>query len=433
MGTAGSTGGTRSGAGGSTGTTGTTGATQAGPGTPLGDRSPIQVGFITTSVGNAQALGANPGNTYTDKALFSALTTEYNAAGGLAGHKIIPVIGETDTASSNWANDFAAVCAKFTQDNKVQAVIGYIFVFLPSFESCLAKYKIVHLYGGYQPGDVGAQRDYPYVVSTGHPTVDAFTLAPLHGALKTGLLTQKTKLGLMIDTCAYGERAYKTNIEPWLKRQALTYQTVMIDCASGGSDLSGAASAVASAELQFASSGVDLVYAFGIGMIVFMQQAESQGYHPQYLTSVAGKAVADNVPADQAKNLHGFGWMPSVDVGRTEQPYPTTAPQRACLAKLAKHGLKPAAYNDFMAAYQACDGLDLYARALANARTTAAAPVVQAILGALPTFTSAGTYGGTLHAQSAQRGGAATMREYGWVDDCSCLRYRGATLPLPSP
>jgi hypothetical protein len=397
------------------------------------DRKPIQIGFITTSVGNAQALGANPGNTYTDKAMYEAVVAEYNAAGGVAGHRIVPLYGATDTASSNWASDFSAVCAQFTQDNHVKAVIGYVFVYQPSFESCLAKAGVAHLYGGYQPGDVGAQQEYPNLVATAHPTTDGFTLAALSGALQTGRLTTKTKLGLLVDTCANGERAYTRSTEPWLKAHGISYQTVLVDCARGASDVSAGASAVSSAELRFASSGVDLVYAFGIGLIVFMQQAQSQSYHPQYLTTIAGKAVADNAPAAQVKDLHGFGWMPSVDVDAQHQPYATTPPQRACLAKLAKHGLHPAAYNDFMAAYQACDGLDLYAKALAANGSTAAAAVVRGVVAALPSFRGAGTYAGTLQATSRQRGGAATMREYGWTDSCSCLTYRGPTYPIPTP
>lgn len=411
-------------------------ASQASGGRPqqAGNRAgSIEIGFVTTSVGNAEAFGANPGNTYTDREMFSALVAEYNATGGLAGRKILPVYGATDTASSNWANDFAAVCSSFTEDHKVRAVIGYVFVFLPSFENCLAKAGVAHLYGGYQPGDVVAQREYPNLVATGHPTVDGATLSALSGALQTGLLTKSTKLGLLIDTCANGERAYQRTVEPWLKARGLNYQTTLMDCARGASDVSGAAAAVSSAELRFASSGVDLVYAAGIALIVFMQQAESQGYHPKYLTTVAGKAIADNAPASQVKNLHGFGWMPAVDVDAAHQPYAPTPAQKACLAKLAKHGLRPAAYNDFMAAYQACDGLELYAKALASVGGTEARAIAKAVVNALPSFRGAGTYDGRQRASSTQRGGPAVMRAYAWNDGCSCLTYRGPTLPIPSP
>jgi hypothetical protein len=419
------------------GTTGGAASTTTTGTTPVpgsGSHEPIQIGFVTTSVGNAEALGVNAGQSYTDKAMFQALVAEYNAAGGVAGHRILPVYGATDTASSNWANQFNAVCAQFTQDNHVKAVIGYIFVFLPSFENCLVHARVPHLYGGYQPGDVVDQQQYPTIVGTGHPTVDGFDLTALDGALRSGLLNSKTKLGMIVDTCANGDRAYNRTIEPWLKAHHVNYQTVVGDCAQGASDVSGAASAISSAELKFAAQGVNLVFGSAVELLLFMEDAQSQNYAPEYLTAVGGAGLEANAPASQMKHLHGFGWMPAVDVNPQHQPYPKTPAQKACIAKLVKHGLHPAAYNDFMAAYQACDGIELYARALA-AKGSAATPtaIIGGVLAALPSFHGAGTYGGTLRAASHQRGGPASYREYGWTDSCSCLTYRGPTYPVPIP
>ena len=443
--TGGSTGST-TGTGGS-GTTGTSGQAAA-PGTTgtgssgsstttgvatAGNHDPIQIGFVTTSVGNAAALGINTGSTYTDRQLFTALVAEYNAAGGLAGHKIVPVYGDTDTASSNWSAQFAQACATFTQDHKVRAVIGYIFVFLPSFESCLQKAHVPHLYGGYQPGDVVDQRTWPTMVGTGHPTVDGADLAALDGALRTGLLNAKTKLGLIIDTCADGDRAFKSNVEPWLKQRKVNYQVVYGACSQGASDVSGAASAISNAELKFAASGVNLVFSNAVEILVFMEDAQSQNYHPEYLMGVGGTALEANAPADQVKHLHGFGWMPSVDVSVSHQPYALTPPQKACIGKLAKHGLKPAQYNDFMAAYQACDGLDLYAKALAATGTTDATRITAAVLQTMGSFQGAGTYAGGMRAASTQHGGPSVYRAYAWTDSCSCLTYRGPTYPIPTP
>ncbi len=448
-GTSGTSGSTTAGAplDGSTGSSGTTGTgTGSVPGSTTGGSStsttgtkatgnhdPIQIGFVTTSVGNAEALGVNAGQSYTDKSMFEALVAEYNAQGGVAGHRIIPVIGATDTASSNWSQQFAQVCATFTQDHHVKAVIGYVFVFLPSFENCLKNAHIPHLYGGYQPGDVIDQRTYPTLVGTGHPTVDGFDLTALEGALRSGLINSKTKMGLIIDTCADGDRAYTRSVEPWLKKHGVNYQTVVGNCAAGSSDASSAATAISNAELKFASSGVNLVFGSAVELLLFMSDAQSQGYQPEYFTSVGGAALAANAPASQMKHFHGFGWMPSVDVDLQHQPYQQTAGQKACIAKLVKHGLRPSAFNDFMAAYQACDGIDLYAKALAATGTTQAQPIISAVQAAMPSFAASGTYGGAMRASSTQRGGPALARETGWTDACSCLTYRGPTFPVPTP
>jgi ABC-type branched-subunit amino acid transport system substrate-binding protein len=430
----GTTGGLASPGAGTVGTPGRPGATAAptvtGGGIPA--TGPIQIGFVTTSVGNAEALGINAGQSYTDKAMFEALVKEYNAAGGVNGRRIVPVYGATDTGSSNWANDFAAVCAKFTQDNKVKAVIGYVFVYLPSFEGCLANAKVPHLYGGYQPGDIAGQRQFPTLVSTAHPTVDGAGLTALEGAWRSGVLTKKSKVGLVIDTCADGDRAYERTMVPWLKAKGINYQTVIGDCARGASDVSSAASAVSNAVLKFSSSGVDLVYANAVVLLIFMSNAQTQGYEPEYFTTVGGAALEANAPASQMEHLHGYGWLPSVDVSQRKQPGPMRASQKACVAKLQKHGLQPAAYNDFMAAYAACDGLDLYAKALASGATTPL-EVAASVASAQPGLAGANTYDGRLRGFARQRGGPALYREYGWDTSCPCLTYRGGTHPVPSP
>jgi hypothetical protein len=437
-------GGTTGGAGstatsGTGGVPGSTGATSGGVPTASSSggvrrTDPVTIGFVTTSVGNASQFGINVGSSYPDQSMFEALVASYNSTGGLAGHKIVPVYGKTDTASTNWANQFNEVCAQFTQDKHVQAVIGYVFVFLQSFENCLKNAHVPHLYGGYQPGDLVDQSQYPTVVGTGHPSVDGALLTPLVGALKTGLINAKTKLGVLVNTCADGDRAYARTAEPWLKAHKVAYQTVSLACAQGSGDVSGAASAVSSAELKFAASGVNLVYSSDVALLVFMEDAESQGYRPEYLTNVGGAGLEANAPQAQMQHLHGFGWMPAVDVNPSHQPYPRTPAQTTCVNRLLKAGLKPSGYNDFMAAYQACDGLELYAAAL-RAGASSAEQVASTVASTMGSFAGAGagTYAGALRYLGKQHGGPAQYRAYAWTDSCKCMTYRGPTYPVPTP
>ena len=116
---------------------------------------------MSTAVSNAAALGIDTGATYADTKMIAALVAEYNAAGGLAGHPIEPVVAVTDTGASSWANEFQAACSTFTEDNDVDAVVGYQFIYYDAFEACLAKAGAVHFYGGYQPGDAIDQKQYP--------------------------------------------------------------------------------------------------------------------------------------------------------------------------------------------------------------------------------------------------------------------------------
>ncbi|MCU1595663.1 MAG: hypothetical protein JWO12_3055 [Frankiales bacterium] len=394
----------------------------------------IQLGFMTTNVGNAQALGVNAGQTYPDKAVYDALVKDVNSKGGLAGKKVTAVYGDTDTASSDWSTQFQAACSNLTQDHKVKAVIGYVFVFIDSFEQCLAKAHVPHLYGGYQPGDTAQQKQFPTLSSIAHPTTDGSYLAVLNGAVAAGRVTSKSKLGVFIDNCANGWSAFDRSAVPFLKSHQITYELVKTDCATGASDVSGAATAVKSAELQFSAHGVDTVFIGGVAMLLFMENAASQGYHPQYVTSVGGAALQANAPADQLKLMHGYGWLPAVDTDPQHQPYGRTSAQSACLAVLAKAGLVPKAYNDFMFAYLSCDGVNLYGQALAKTGgNTDPIAIQQAVLAIEPTFKGAATYGGALRSSSNQRGGAASFREYNWVTGCSCFQYQGPVRSMPAP
>lgn len=399
--------------------------------------TPIELGFMTTKVSNANQAGLNVGQTYSDQQAYDALVKEYNAHGGLAGRRIVPVYGETDTASTDWNTQFQAACQHLTTDHHVKAVLGYVFVFLDSFEQCLVGHGVAHLYGGYQPGDVQAQRDLPSIVSVGHPTVDGLNETVLTGAMASGLLTTSTKLGILYDGCAHGDRAFARSTVPWLKRHGIHYEAIYMECAGGSSDVGPAAAAVKSAELQFAAHGVTTVYIpNNIELLLFMQNAESQGYRPAYLTPGGGAALEANasiVPAEQMKNVHGFGWTPGIDVGQAHQPYAATPQQRACLTKLKNHGLVPKAFNDFMFAYVTCDALDLYARALAlTGGSTTPRELQSALVRVMPSFQGAATYGGAFGVSAVQRGGPAQYREIGWTEGCGCFTYRGPVRRVPT-
>jgi hypothetical protein len=399
--------------------------------------APIELGFMTTNVGNAQSAGLNVGQTYSDKQLYAALVKEYNARGGLAGRKILPVYGDTDTASSDWNTQFQAACQALTQDHHVQAVLGYVFVFLDSFEQCLAGKGIPHLYGGYQPGDVQAQRDFPSIVSVAHPSVNLVNETVLAGAMASGRLTTRSKLGIVYDGCAHGDRAFKSSTAPYLKQHGIPFETVYLDCAGGSGDVGAAAATMKSAQLQFAAHGVDIVMCTnGIELLLFMENAESQGYRPAYLAPGGGGALeaqGGTVPQAQIKNLHGFGWMPAIDVGASHQPYAHTPEQVACLTKLKHQGLVPAAYNDFMFAYVTCDALDLYARVLTlTGGSSGAADVKKTLLQVMPGFHGAATYDGAFAVTPMQRGGPGRYREIGWTDGCSCFTYRGPVRAVPT-
>ncbi|MDP9101064.1 MAG: hypothetical protein M3N21_02830 [Actinomycetota bacterium] len=422
-------------AAGATGTSGSagTGASPTSPrtvanGATLTPGAPIQVGFVNTNVGNAANAGLNVGQTYTTDQVFRALVTALNAQGGLNGHRIIPVTADTDTASNDWSSDFQAACAKLTQDNHVAVVVGYVFAHIDSFEGCLAKAGVPHLSGAYTVGDEQTLRSYPGLVGTSALSADRRYRLQLEGAVNEGFVTKQSKVGLLLDQCPEQARAVKNTLEPYMRSAGLHEASrVTFSCANGAGDAGSAASQVQAAVLRFRQAGVDRVFTEGIPLVLFAQSAESQGYRPGYIvTSTSnGAALEPNIPAAQARNVHGYGWMPSVDVDLQHQS-PRTASQKRCLTLLASQSIRPAQYNDYLQAFTTCDGLFLYAALLArSAGQTSAAAIARAVAGLGTSYFGVNVYSGRTSLSAGRRDAPTLYRRWAWSDGCSCFTYTG--------
>ena len=405
----------------------------SGPGTSTGSGAsgatgPIKVGFVNTKVGNAEAFGVNAGQTYTTDQVFRALVKAMNAQGGLAGREIVPVTADTDTASNDWARDFQAACERLTRDEPVRAVVGYNFAFLESFEACLAKAGVPHLSGAYTVGDDQSLRDFPTMVGTNALSADRRYRLQLEGAVREGFLTRENKLGLLLDACAPQTRAVKRTLEPFIKANGLVEAArTTMSCANGAGDVGSIAAQIQGAVLQFRQRGVDRVFIEGVPLIVFAQTAQSQGYYPGYLvtSTTGGGAIEPNVPAQQAANVHGYGWMPHIDVAPANQPPPTPQRQR-CLSLLRSQGVVPSQYNDFHGAYTTCDGLFLYEAALQRTKgDDSAGAVIGAITSLGQSYAGVGLHSGRTTFSAQRRDAPTTYRPWKWVSDCRCFRFSG--------
>jgi ABC-type branched-subunit amino acid transport system substrate-binding protein len=414
---------------------GTRGAERTGgPGTIQARTGPLQLGFLNTTVGNAGAFGLKTGQTYEPKAIFLAVVGVMNSAGGIAGRQIVPVIANTDTASASWETDYQAACAAFTQDRHVAAVVGYSFALMDSFESCLTKAGVAHLSGAYAVGDVTTFQQYPYFVGTTNITDDRRSVLQLDAPLRAGVITKSNKLGLMLDDCPPEARAYSRSTAPYIRSRGLNVvATSTLSCVSGASDDGRAAAQIQSAVLQFRTKGVDTIVAEGIPVILFAQEAESQGWHPTFLltSNTGGAALAPNVPAAQAANMHGYGWLPPVDVDTVHQPAPT-APQKKCLDMLRAKGIVPAQWADYFAAYTTCDALFLYQAALtATAGAADGSSIARAITALGTTYVGASPLDGRTAFGPDRRDAPSEYRPWGWDGGCSCFVYQGAPAVLP--
>lgn len=392
---------------------------------------PITIGFLNTVVGNAQALGLNAGETYSQRQVIDALVEAINEDGGLAGRQVDAIHAETDTASTNWEVSFAAACERFTRDNSVEAVLGYSFVLLDSFEQCLTDAGVVHVNAGYNLGDVQTFEEHPLLVGTTAVTADRRYVLQLQGAVDAGVLTPEHKVGLLRDDCPYSLRAHERSTLPYIERAGIdVVAEATIGCAQGAGDAGAIAGQIQNAVLQFRSRGVDTVVIEGVPIVIFAQNAESQSWHPRYLLTSGGAAIEPNVPRGQAENMYGFGVFAPIDVNPSQQP-PLTPGAERCLGLLARKNIVPKQYNDFVNAYTACDALFLYETALdATGGSSDSAGVLGAITALGERYVGVSGLEGRTSFSAERRDGPSRYRQWGWIDDCSCFQYIGPALPF---
>jgi hypothetical protein len=405
---------------------------------PSEPRLPLTVGVVLTGTSNADSFGVKMGNTLSERDVDQAVIDGINAQGGVAGRKLVPVFAKTDTGSASWETDFGAACATFTQDHHVAVVLGYVFNYFASFESCLAKQGIPHLNTGFNIPDRQELSAYPLHLAVDVPTIDRRGLLKLDGAVAAGVLTRTSKLGVLTDTCPGTARSLNRTFLPETRRLGLTVtKTITVDCANGNSDSGKGVQAVQSAVLQFASSGVDHVIFHAVSegppLLLFALSAESQGYRPTYLVSSLAtlEVVKQYIPPRQLPHIHGFGWMANLDVPPTAYPAPNASQQR-CLGLLKAKGLKPTTGPDYAYAYNFCEAAFLYRRALEKTGgVSAGAQVMAAIRGFGTDVESAINNDGSAFGPQLDDAVRAT-RHLVYRAGCSCFAYAGPTRRVPA-
>jgi ABC-type branched-subunit amino acid transport system substrate-binding protein len=408
------------------------------PGAADGARLPLSIGVVLTGTSNADQFGVSLGNTLSEKDVDQAVIDGINKEGGIAGRKVVPVYASTDTGSANWETDFAAACATFTQDHHVVAVLGYVFNYFPSFEGCLAQRGVVHLNTGFNIPDRTELSRYPLFLAVDTPTIDRRGMLKLDGGVATGVLTKASKLGILTDTCPGTERSLAATFLPTAKRLGVTVaKTVTINCANGNADSGAAVGSIQNAVLQFVAAGVDRVVIHGVSegppLLLFALAADSQGYRPTYLvTSLANlDTLKGFLPASQKANIHGYGWMANQDVPPAAYPKPN-ASQKRCLGYLAAKGLKPTAGPDFAYAYNFCEAVFTYQRAVERTGgLSAGAKVMTAIQAFGANVESVINNEGSAFGPRLDDAVRAT-RHAVYTSSCGCWAYTGAARTIPT-
>jgi len=435
--TSGSTGGSAPGAG-STGS----GAPAAGTGgsvvsAPQGAavRTPISVGFVSVDYAKAIAAAGGPssGGDRNAGQIFKDYVQAFNVAGGLAGRAIKPLYYVVDGSSSNYDTGFAAACAYFTQDHKVEMVVTAGEVNLP-FSQCLKKHNVADYNANSWtlPKALLAQTPGYYgPVGVSHERVSA-SLVDL--ALRQGWFKKGEKIGIVVDGCPEHEATAKQIVEPRLHKAGIESVTVVpYSCFRGFSSLGEMSAGMQNAVLRFRQEGVTTVmyvtYVENIAHLSFVHEADSQQYVPKYVVNSTTflAALAPDMPERQAAGMHGVGWQPVIDLWVF--PAAKSPARTACLDLLKKGDVQPPKnIGELFAMFSICDVMRLMDAQLTATKGSARISALFATGSALKSsYTSAIGWG---PADMTDGQGPELVEPFTYHPDCKCVRFDGKPVPL---
>ena len=286
----------------------TGGATTPGTYSPV--LKPVKIGFVvydtagfTAVTGSSDQGNTSSANQQADRDEMTALVAYANATGGVNGRKILPPIGYR-LSTTDALNDqtLAAVCAKATEDDKVEAFIDRSFMITDNLVTCFARHHVNLASFLVATGDKVLRSVSPYVAST-QPTVERSAKALIDGLATTDYF-KGAKVGVVYDDSVSSTAAYNQIIVPQLKSHGVTVaEHFSVSSTDTGAQTNQGAAAV----LRFRAAGITHVVWFApfLAQLSFTNGAESQNYYPRYGWSDYAGGVGDAgfyVSANENKN-----------------------------------------------------------------------------------------------------------------------------------
>lgn len=418
-------------------------ANQAPPGSVTAKT--ISIGFIYTTGRQdaAAALGAAGVTSGDELAQWKLLIDEVNAHGGLGGRTIKPVFfGQSNTSGGTTASSESAACATFTQDNHVAAALSS-FEFTSNFLTCMEKKGIPTFYSLETVNDTPMLQANPLHFEASNLALDrqGTELAASLARTKYFTSTPPAINGIITYDVPEYVRAAKV-LEDALKAQGQTVKiTAKIRFADRTSDTSNTAAAISNAELRMASAGVNHVMIFdlnGLLSLLFMTNAESQGYRPRYgLTSQSsGSHLADLLGASangQLTNATGIGWIPVLDLSKSEYPGGKgPAARETCRRIMIKGGQSQGLSSPGaeLVALGQCDDIFMLQKAFRSVTGAVSGSVLQKAIEDLGAgFATAQSF--STRFGSGRHDGVSAARDMAYVVACKCFRYTSGLVSLP--
>ena len=206
------------------------------------------------------------------------------------------------------------------------------------------------------------------------------------------------------------------------------------------SDAGPTAAAVSSAVLKLRSDGVTHVVLFderGLLTLLFLQQAEAQGYRPRYAVTTQNgpQALIDGsgLPKRQLVGSKGIAWLPSLDIPPAQNPrtgpYSNDA-RRRCYDLLASRGQTFSDVNAEAIAMGICTSLWFFRDAVkASGNILNRIGFMNGVAKLGTSFQAAGVFATRFTA--TQHDGIAAIRYYVYDDGCGCMKYASGNINAP--
>ena len=313
---------------------------------PAAGRNGVGIDDETVKVGFVIAAG-NPGAAFgipvaydadTNVRIVRALVDELNDTGGLAGRRVEAVYEFNDTTnqdSQEQTTQQNAICASLTQDHKVFLVVSITVNGQGYAYECYAKAGTPLIEGSLGFG-VDQQR---------WDGLSPWLFAPVYmnltrmARLLPEVLAQRDFLTQKMGVIAYETPSLRQSaglLVAELERRGgkvldTVYMTPTYD---------GLGSGTANAVLRFSALDIDRVVMWapeGGALLLFANNAESQGYHPRYGVSTfdAPALMARTLRPSQLRGAVGVGFLQGRDLADAYAP-PLNPRERRCFDVLEK-------------------------------------------------------------------------------------------------
>jgi hypothetical protein len=272
---------------------------------------------------------------------YVALIDSYNAAGGIAGHQIVPVTYQPPTGDvpSDVVNQERCV-AYFDGSTAAEVLVGTND---PILNTCADDAGAILFGRGFTGLDQASLDTYTGFVNPQAATFDSAARATVDLAVREGVVASGTSVGVIYPGCDDRVAVFENALQPALERAGATLSTFEGTCARSDADQGTAIAELPNAILQWKSDDVTVIFNLATGFIpvvLMMGEADKQGFTPTWVLSTNnefGAMSSMNPPAEQMANTIAAGWAASLDTFELD-PSKLGPKAQECLDKYAAVG-----------------------------------------------------------------------------------------------